>query len=484
MPILRSPWRPLQARAIGRGLTSAYPTLGSKGRTFVKQNSGGAIEDGAGNAQLLQKITYVLLWIFAFAIPWENGLLIPGFGTVGRAAGLAAFGLGVLAVLDSGRLRAPVLQHVLMFLVVTWVGLTYFWSFAPARTRIVAVTFLQLLAMVWLIWQFAQTRRQQILLLRAFVLGTIVSAGATLVPLLNGAGAASGPYYGRYTSMGFNPGDMALILALSLPISLYLMVCDETWRFRFYFYGAHVALALCAILLTASRGGLIACCAVLPLVPFVVSRLSRQQKTVGLTLVLLMGVGMLSVVPESSWSRIGTIGSEVRSGTLNERTMIWQTGWMVFGQSPFWGVGAAAFAPSANHALGMPFHEVAADGEVNIELAAHNTFLSVLVEQGVIGFGLYLAMLLTLVLSALRLPAIDRAFWLSVLLTWTIGVSGLTWEDRKPSWFIFGVLVAAAAAQIPSMTQKYRWSAMPGHRPSQGFQGPIPARNPLLGRWS
>src|SRR4029077_13994144 len=104
------------------------------------------------------------------------------------------------------------------------------------------------------------TWKRQILLLRAFVLGTMVSSIALVLSFLSGPPTgAEGSYYGRYTALGFNPGDLALILALSLPISLYLAARDEHFRFRVWFYGVHLVLALSAILLTASRGALIAC---------------------------------------------------------------------------------------------------------------------------------------------------------------------------------------------------------------------------------
>jgi len=438
-----------------------------------------------GSTGTMPKVAYFFLWIFAFAMPWENAVVIPGFGTVSRVVGLAAFGIGVISVLDSGRFRVPAVQHGLMGLFVTWVGLTYFWSFDPGRTRIAAVTFVQLLTMVWLIWQFAQTYQKQILLLRAFVLGTVVSSIAIVVAFLNGPTAES--YYGRYTGLGFNPNDLALILALSLPISMYLAARDEGLRFRVWLYGGHLVLALAAILLTAARGPLIASVGALFMLPFAFSQLTRGQKAVGLALVVLLGIGAGLLVPQTSWSRLSTIGSEVSSGTLNERTMIWRAGWVVFNQSPFRGVGAAAFAPSVEHALGMPFHGSGIDdgGPANVELVAHNTFISVLVEQGVIGFALFLGILLTLVFSAWHLPLVDRAFWLSVLLTWAIGVSSLTWEDRKPSWFLFGVLVAAAAAQIPSIRRQEALQSGAPQRIRFGARGPVAAtRSTQFGRWS
>jgi O-antigen ligase len=478
---------PPSARLDRRGPVWGRPVFRGNAQVFVEHQPRNTKGANAGNTRILQKAAYVFLWLFAFAMPWENALRIPGFGTVSRAVGLAAFGVGLMAVLDSGRLRTPTVQHILMVLFVTWVGLTYFWSFEPSRTRIAAITFLQLLAMVWLIWEFAQTWKQQILLLRAFVLGTLVSSIAIVLSFLSGpATGAGGTYYGRYTGLGFNPGDLALILALSLPISLYLAARDEGWRFRVWFYGVHLVLAISAILLAASRGALIASAGALLMLPVAFSQLTRGQKTVGVTLVALLGVGAAFTVPQSSWSRLGTIGAEVSSGTLNERTMIWQAGWVVFGQSPFRGVGAAAFAPSVEHAMGMPFHGAGSDdgGPVNVELVAHNTFISVLVEQGVIGFALFLAILLTLVFSAWQFPVVDRVFWLSLLLTWAIGVSSLTWEDRKPSWFIFGILAAAAAAQIPSINKARRSRPTPGPRLEFGPRGPMPARGAQFGRWS
>jgi O-antigen ligase len=401
----------------------------------------------AAKSGYVGKMAYFFLWIVVFAMPWENAIVIPGFGTVSRAVGVAAFVAGVLAVLESKSVRVPTIQHKIMALFVTWATLSYFWSFDLPRTRVAAMSLVQLLVLVWLIWEFAQTRKQQLLLLRAFVLGTVVSSVSIIAAYLTGAGDANN--YGRYTGMGFNPNDLSLILVLSLPISIFLAMRDEDLRFRVGIYGLHSVMAFGAMLLTASRGPLIASAGTLVIVPFAFSTLTRGQKTVAALLAAMLAVGAGFVVPKSSWARLSTIGREVSSGTLNERTMIWQAGWAVFGQSPFGGVGSGAFAPAVEHNLGMGFQNLeATDNAHDVELVAHNTFVSVLVEEGVIGLALFLGILLALALCAWKFPPIERAFWFSVLMTWLIGVSALTWENRKPTWFLFGVL-AAAGVQFP-----------------------------------
>jgi O-antigen ligase len=108
-------------------------------------------------------------------------------------------------------------------------------------------------------------------------------------------------------------------------------------------------------------------------------------------------------------------------------------------------------------------------------LVAHNTFFSVLVEQGVIGFALFCALLLTLVLAAWKLPSIERLFWLCILLTWAVGALDLTWEDRKPTWFFFGLLMAAAAAKLAAETPSFGEQARSSKRSGYYTRSPLPA---------
>jgi O-antigen ligase len=143
--------------------------------------------------------------------------------------------------------------------------------------------------------------------------------------------------------------------------------------------------------------------------------------------------GGVFFLPSSSWERLSTIPDELREGTLTGRTLIWGAGFDVFREHPFLGVGASGFRNSVSRAL--------TETEV-----AHNTFLSILVEQGVIGFSLFCALLVVLALSVSTMPPLPRRFWFVILAVWVVGVSSLTWEMRKPTWFFFGLLIAQWAS--------------------------------------
>src|SRR5262249_13542433 len=110
----------------------------------------------------------------------------------------------------------------------------------------------------------------------------------------------------------------------------------------------------------------------------------------------------------------------------------------VFRAHPFTGVGAGAFPESSRRALSEP-------------LLTHNTFLSVLVEHGVIGFALFCALLLVLVMSAWEMTPLARKLWLVTLAVWTVGVAGANWETRKPTWFLFALLMAQSASMLGTL---------------------------------
>jgi len=100
----------------------------------------------------------------------------------------------------------------------------------------------------------------------------------------------------------------------------------------------------------------------------------------------------------------------------------------------FLGVGAGAYGPTVLKAVDIPY-------------VAHNTFLSVFVELGVVGALLLVGLLGSALLSAILMPSLERHFWITLLLTWSVGVSSLTWEYSKPTWFLFGVLAAHVYAR-------------------------------------
>jgi O-antigen ligase len=380
----------------------------------------------------LSSIAFASLWIFIFCVPWEEEVAMDGIAVshlIGAATGLVS----LLACLIERRIRKPSPLHLVLCTLVAWSGLTYCWSVAPELTAVRVGSYVQLLLMIWLIWELASNERRQLALVQAYVLGSFVSAGSIIYSFLTGTGDNLGIVEGRYSAAGFNENEIGIILALSLGMSCYLLAkntrLQPVWLL-------HLPVCVLAICLTGSRGSFLATLTALLMLPFGFTSLSTTQKRValsGLALIALAGIGF---VPQATWKRIGTIGSEVSEGTLTKRTYIWDAGLAVYREHPIAGVGAGAFGASVYSKLDIPY-------------VAHNSYLSVLVELGTVGAVLFAAVLAGLFWSATQLPSPDSRAWIILLLTWAVAVFSVTWEHRKPTWFLFGLLMSQAAVYRP-----------------------------------
>jgi hypothetical protein len=231
---------------------------------------------------------------------------------------------------------------------------------------------------------------------------------------------------------------------------------QESSKILIWIDGAASVLAFCAIVFTGSRGSLVACLPTLLLFPFFFHRLRWGRNLLIFLFVVLAGIGAWLFMPESSWSLLSATGTDITPGALNERTIGLQPDWQLVGQAALRGFGAGAYAPAAEHTLGL-----ANSGSEVAPLVAHNTFFSVLREEGLIGFALLFLLLVALAVSAWRLPRVDRIFWLSILLTWAIGSLGVTWEQKKPTWLIFGLLSTVAATQVAPESRLFGRRARP-----------------------
>jgi O-antigen ligase len=137
---------------------------------------------------------------------------------------------------------------------------------------------------------------------------------------------------------------------------------------------------------------------------------------------------LLPLIPQESFQRLGTTGSEISSGDLNGRLELWTQGLVAFEEHPLLGVGSNMYR------------------SVNVEnKVAHNSFISVLVELGLVGFVLFGFVLAAVIRKIFDQPTWEKRMWLAVLASWAIAASTLTWEYRKPTWLFLCLIVASSA---------------------------------------
>ena len=93
----------------------------------------------------------------------------------------------------------------------------------------------------------------------------------------------------------------------------------------------------------------------------------------------------------------------------------------------------------------------------------HNSYLSVLVELGLIGFVIFAIILAIAFIQAWRQPKWQSWFWLTVLAVWRLGAFTLTWEARKSTWLFLSFIIVSAAItnrqEKPAVIQQLVWQA-------------------------
>jgi len=380
----------------------------------------------------MSSIAYAALWVFISTLPWEAVVSVGGFATISRATGALALGIALLAVATTGRFRRLHRFHIAALLFMLWAGLELLILFNRPELPNKFWKYVQLCFVLWMVWELAPSWRRQVGLLTAYLLGAYVAVFNTLLLYRREAGALR-----RFTAENTDPNDLAMTLALALPMAWYLGMTHRRPLIR-WLCRAYVPLGILAIALTGSRGGLITTIVALMIVPLTMDRLTAGRLLTAV--VLLAGAGGLAVayVPDKIVERFSTTRSEVEEGDLGNRARLWLAGYHAFERRPVTGYGTSSFVSAVRHELGLRSN------------VAHNTYLSVLVEQGIVGLTLYLMMFVAVYRSVLRLPKLERRFALTLLVTLMVAILPLTWEDRKPVWFILAALLGLSQAWVPA----------------------------------
>jgi O-antigen ligase len=230
-----------------------------------------------------------------------------------------------------------------------------------------------------------------------------VIASVVLVLTLFGSSVAGRAGY----SSSYDPNDFAFVLVGLLPVVVTFGIVSRGAK-RLLYLGI-ACLMIVGMLLTESRGGLlgllfdiIAMTFVLPVawrgrLQFHTSKSKIITRVVVLTLIAVVGWGSL---PASTRARLGTVtelGSDynttVMDGPQSGRLAIWSRNLPMALERP-WGWGAGAFGTVDGRFAGGRYR------------APHNTFLQALIELGVLGLALFVAIIVSS-LRYLRAPA-DR----------------------------------------------------------------------------
>ncbi len=385
------------------------------------------------------------LYTFAFLLPFEGILGRIGLGFLGgvKILGLlVAVGL-ILRILEYPKalgilvknLLSPISLSALLFTL--WSLVSVFWASNAAWALLRVSTYVGLFVIMQAIGLLKREHIKR--MWELLLLGAALSVPlGFILPPPNEMIAASG----RFTSGGEDPNDYANLIVVIVGVVFYgiLMFKGEVRnRLQRFILISSALVAVVAIPLSLSRTALVNLLAIAT-VPFLLRRNTKSAIKLAILMGLVLG-GIIIFSPDFTdemIQRFSTLQHLEQEETWAGRMDIWRAAVEVFSERPLTGTGAGNFAFVSPYYIGA----MREDGGGGV---AHNMFLSVVAETGLIGLFLFAALLLSAYTSAWSLMRRGENLGYGLLIglfAYTIAGLTLTWEYVKIPYFLYGSLLA------------------------------------------
>lgn len=372
---------------------------------------------------VISKLALLATMFFIFSIPWGNAV----WDGLSKVFGIIAFGLVGLSIMVGGVKTTFSLFHLFVALFGAWQAISMLWTPDIVAGEVFLNTSIQLVMIVFLVTLVIENKNDLLLGYQSYLFGNLIGSGIIIYNYLNGIESI---YYQRYAIPVLDIDGQSIMLTLAIPMSAYLAT-QATSKLTKILYTCAIPTIVFAVILTGTRTAAIVAGIGIIYWLFTYRKSSIRIKATFVFVFVFTLISAVSIAPDESIERILSSSQSISSGTLNNRTVIWGASLEQWKKTPLigHGIGSLAYVLSTIH----------------VEYsAAHNTYIHLLTENGIIGLSLYLMMIITIIYYALRTNLSDMAFIFSLL--FTILVSQITQHTHisKETWFAFTVLALHA----------------------------------------
>jgi O-antigen ligase len=281
----------------------------------------------------------------------------------------------------------------------SWGGLSLLWAESASAGLAQMQTYLLVALLIPIVFTAVQSSRDVKAVAGAYVGGATIAAAYGLIASPSASGAQGAvnatEQLNRIAGTVGDPNVLASVLLVGAILAFALAATQHRSPLaRLIVAGAGV-LCLGVLVLTFSRGGLIALGAAILAAPLV----SRHKAAIIATglLVLICVVAYIGALAPAS-AREHIVANDGGSG----RTDIWKIGWRMVEAKPVIGIGVGNFQSSSIHYQIRPGVATVRTDLADNPSVAHNSFLELLAEMGVIGLSLFLGVVLTALAAAYR----------------------------------------------------------------------------------
>ena len=343
-----------------------------------------------------------------------------------RLLGLVVAAVWVGTVVFTGKIRKPHPLHIAVFLYVIWNAVTLLWTVDVGLTMGRVETYVQLFAMAVIIWDLYTTPEALRAGLQAYVLGAYVTIAGTVANYLSQSNSEGF----RYAAAGFGVNQIGVIMAFGIPVAWYLNLPEfegkGTPAIRLLNY-LYLPAALLVILLSGSRAGIITILPGLFFILWSLKKLSLLRKVLAFAVLASLLLGLTSLAPQTAFERLAAVRTSAGQVDLGSRAEIYRAGLDVFLEHPITGAGSGAFRPASGQSQ-----------------SSHSSFLALLAEQGIIGFGIFSAVMVMAIHYARYQPKLRSRLWLAILFIWIIHSLVHEFLHLKQPWVFLSLVIVGA----------------------------------------
>jgi O-antigen ligase len=405
----------------------------------------GVLAMTAAGAILLQwRIGAVLL---VAALPYETVINFGPLASGMKALALLTFISFALALLTDQKLferfarlwQQPLTLAVLAF--VLWVSASNLWATYQGEALRATIQFLGLFGSMLVIGSLEMRYLALVWACLVFSFALSVPTGYILPVPEDSAGSVFGS--DRFRPGGATPNTYAC----NMEIVLFVAYFGLLRRHRGIANLLVLPIFLYGIFATASRTGLIALLAT-PLLALFVPRLGARlgwrvlnMYVLGAAAIAVIALAVPSVT-DLTLERYATLSQIESEETWNGRWSSWQGALDVIASHPILGVGAGNFAEGTLVYSEKVFRASVENGE--IASVAHNIYLGVASELGLVGLVLFLGILFFLFKTAVpiaRRSDLGTGILVGLIVFMIAGLT-LPWGNHKMVYYLFGSVLA------------------------------------------
>lgn len=367
----------------------------------------------------MQSLFKFLFLLYVFSIPWADRYNIPIFGGLSNLIFLLTLLLAIIVVVRSNKIKKPNLLHLLIGFYLLWSIITIFWSIDPSLSIKAILINISHFLLVWIIWLFVNNDEDVNQILLFYVLGASVASIIVIFSLFFGDPLLNQ----RYGMQGYTVNYFGFLIALSMFFAWHLFMLEKNSIQKSYFI-IHIAIAFLVVLLTGSRAVFLYSTFAIMFIFW--SSLRTKIKishiiTFTIVIILLITINNFVEIPGVNRIFSEKTSAQILERDFSGRSSLWSTAINTFKENSILGLGAGAYRDPIS-------------GQ-----RAHNTFINIVVDYGIIGLILFLMLIIFSAFKLFSLSTKDKPFWIFLFLVLILRFIPTASEYHTYTWFLFGL---------------------------------------------